>query len=51
MMLSGCSCGLVFWPGSSRYSSTRTRSFSKTTLYLSGSVIVGSVNGPSSVVA
>src|SRR5256885_9570 len=29
-------------PGSSLYSSTRTRSFSKTTLYLSGAVCVGS---------
>src|SRR6266540_1833186 len=40
--LSGWSCGLVCAPGSSRYSSTRTRSFSNTTAYLSGSVSVGS---------
>src|ERR1700730_9940320 len=40
--LSGCWCGLVSCPGSSRYSRTRTRSFSKMTLYLSGSVPVGS---------
>src|SRR4051794_19156461 len=45
MTLSGCSCGLVASPGSSRYSRTRTRSFSKTTLYLSGSVLVGSTSG------
>jgi hypothetical protein len=41
MMLSGCWCGLVFAPGASVYSSTRTRSFSKTTLYSQGSVIAG----------
>src|SRR4051812_20602814 len=46
MTLSGCSCGLVLWPGSSRYSSTRTRSFSKMTVYLSGSVVVGSGTSP-----
>src|SRR5688572_28538572 len=40
--LSGCRCGEVRSPGRSRYSRTRTRSFSKTTLYLSGSVSVGS---------
>lgn len=28
----GCACTVVRWPGSSRYSRTRTRSFSKTTL-------------------
>ena len=42
--LSGWSCGVVLCPGSSRYSRTRTLSFSKTTLYLSGSVTVGSLN-------
>src|SRR5439155_5168917 len=42
MTLSGWSCGFVCCPGSSLYSSTRTRSFSKTSLYLSGSVCVGS---------
>src|SRR6185312_9318764 len=31
MMLSGCRCGWVWSPGPSRYSSTRTRSFSKIT--------------------
>src|SRR5207249_579488 len=44
--LSGCSCGRVASPGSSRYSKTRTRSFSKITLYLSGSVLVGSAMPP-----
>src|SRR3954469_16274066 len=42
MTLSGCRCGDVRSPGRSRYSRTRTRSFSNTTLYLSGSVSVGS---------
>src|SRR6266576_4426111 len=42
MTLSGCSCGFVTCPGSSRNSRTRTRSFSKMTLYLSASVLVGS---------
>jgi len=32
MTLSGCSCGTDCAPGSSTYSSTRTRSFSKITL-------------------
>src|SRR3954453_20321270 len=43
MTLSGCRCGDVRSPGQSRYSRTRTRSFSNTTLYLSGSVSVGSL--------
>jgi hypothetical protein len=37
--------GLVRSPGWSRYSSTLTKSFSKTVLYLSGSVRVGSFIG------
>jgi hypothetical protein len=40
--LSGCRWGSVRSPGVSRYSSTRTRSFSKTTLYRSGLHTVGS---------
>jgi hypothetical protein len=40
--LSGCRCGAVRSPGPSRYSSTRTRSFSKATRYSSGFVSVGS---------
>lgn len=40
--LSGCRCGMVLSPGRSWYSSTRTRSFSKMTWYLSGSVQIGS---------
>src|SRR3954469_12587971 len=44
MTLSGCPCTVVRSPGRSRYSKTRTRSFSNTTLYLSGSVQVGSAS-------
>ena len=40
--LSGWPWGWVRSPGRSRYSRTRTRSFSKTTRYRPGSVIVGS---------
>jgi hypothetical protein len=40
--LSGCLCGVVRSPGRSRYSSTRTRSFSITTRYRSGFVTTGS---------
>ncbi len=43
MTLSGCECGRVSTPGTSVYSSTRTRSFSKMTRYWSGFVSTGSV--------
>jgi hypothetical protein len=41
--MSGCECSQVRSPGASRYSSTRTRSFSNTTEYSPGSVTTGSV--------